>query len=121
VDVGAADAAVEQVADDRHREPADRAAVLANGQAVEQRLRRALVAAVAGVDDRTGDVPRQQAARPEAGWRTTMASGFMASRLRAVSASVSPLVVPEVDALMLMVPADIRLAAISNDVRVLDS
>src|SRR3989442_47009 len=55
---------------------------------------------------------------PEDGWRTTMASGRMASRLRAVSASVSPLLALEVEALMLTVSADSRLAAISKDVRV---
>jgi hypothetical protein len=55
---------------------------------------------------------------PDAGWRTTMASGRMASRLRAVSASVSPLLVLELAALMLMVSADMRLAASSNEVRV---
>jgi len=55
---------------------------------------------------------------PELGWRTTIASGFMASRLRAVSASVSPLLTLELDALMLTVSAESRLAAISKEVRV---
>ena len=45
-------------------------------------------------------------------------SGHIASRLRAVSSSVSPLVVLEVEPLMLMASADRRFAAISNDVRV---
>ena len=60
----------------------------------------------------------EQLHAPDDGWRTTIASGRIASRLRAVSASVSPFVVLEVDALMLMVSADRRFAAISNDVRV---
>src|SRR5213076_783803 len=51
-------------------------------------------------------------------WRMTMQSGAIASRLRAVSSSVSPLETLEVETLMLTVSADRRLAAISNDVRV---
>src|ERR1044071_3107504 len=47
-----------------------------------------------------------------------IASGAIASRLRAVSIRVSPLVTDEVEAEMLMESADNRLAAISNDVRV---
>ena len=47
-----------------------------------------------------------------------IASGRMASRFRAVSARVSPFCALDVDAEMLMVSADSRLAAISNDVRV---
>src|SRR5947207_75118 len=48
-----------------------------------------------------------------------MQSGAIASRLRAVSNSVSPLVTLDVDALMLMASAERRLAAISKEVRVL--
>ena len=48
----------------------------------------------------------------------TMQSGDIASRLRAVSRSVSPLVTLEVEALMLMASAERRLAAISKEVRV---
>jgi hypothetical protein len=44
--------------------------------------------------------------------------GRIASRLRAVSTSVSPLLVLEVDPEMLTVSAESRFAAISNDVRV---
>ena len=47
-----------------------------------------------------------------------IASGAIASRLRAVSISVSPLVTDEVEAEMLMESADRRLAAISKLVRV---
>ncbi len=48
----------------------------------------------------------------------TIASGAIASRLRAVSMSVSPFVTEEVEADMLIESADSRLAAISNEVRV---
>src|SRR3954468_5003209 len=48
----------------------------------------------------------------------TMQSGAIASRFRAVSSKVSPLVTLDVEALMLMASAERRLAAISNEVRV---
>src|SRR5713226_3280231 len=48
----------------------------------------------------------------------TIASGAIASRLRAVSIKVSPLLKEEVDAEMLIESAESRLAAISNEVRV---
>ena len=48
----------------------------------------------------------------------TMQSGAIASRFRAVSSSVSPLVTLEVETLTLTASADRRLAAISKDVRV---
>ena len=47
-----------------------------------------------------------------------MQSGDMASRLRAVSSSVSPLLTLEVETLMLTASADKRFAAISNEVLV---
>ena len=50
--------------------------------------------------------------------RMTMQSGDIASRLRAVSSSVSPLVTLEVEMLTFTASADRRLAAISNEVRV---
>ena len=49
----------------------------------------------------------------------TMQSGDMASRFRAVSSRVSPLLTLEVEALMLTASAERRLAAISKEVRVL--
>ena len=55
---------------------------------------------------------------PEEGWRMTIAAGRMATRLRAVSSRVSPLVTLLAAAVMLMASADKRLAAISNEVRV---
>ncbi len=57
-------------------------------------------------------------AAPACAWRTTTTSGDMASRLRAVSISVSPLTVDDDDPEMLTASADSRLAAISNEVRV---
>jgi hypothetical protein len=50
-DVRTQHAAVQQVADDRDLEPLDPLLVLADRERVEQRLRRMLVHAVAGVDD----------------------------------------------------------------------
>jgi hypothetical protein len=51
-------------------------------------------------------------------WRITMQSGAIASRLRAVSTSVSPFVTEEDEAEILTASADNRFAAISKDVRV---
>ena len=58
------------------------------------------------------------AAAPPNAWRTTTASGCIASRFLPVSSSVSPFVVDDADAEMLIASADSRLAASSNDVRV---
>ncbi len=55
---------------------------------------------------------------PEDAWRMTIMSGDSASRLRTVSASVSPLVTLDVAIAMLSVSALRRFSAISNDVRV---
>src|SRR5262249_2998083 len=55
---------------------------------------------------------------PAEEWRITMQSGAIASRLRAVSSSVSPFDTLDVDTLMFTASAERRLAAISNDVRV---
>ena len=57
-------------------------------------------------------------AAPAWPWRMTTMSGCMASRFAAVSSSVSPLTVDDVEPEMLTASADSRLAAISNDVRV---
>lgn len=48
----------------------------------------------------------------------TIRSGAIASRLRAVSSSVSPFVTDDEDELRLITSADSRLPAISKDVRV---
>ena len=55
---------------------------------------------------------------PAALWRMTITSGFIASKLRAVSMRVSPLTTELVDAEILIVSALSLLAAISKDVRV---
>src|SRR5215210_7356885 len=55
---------------------------------------------------------------PAEGWRMTMRSGDIASRLRAVSSSVSPLVTEDAEELMLTTSAERRLPAISKEVRV---
>src|SRR5208283_2556403 len=55
---------------------------------------------------------------PDKGWRTTMASTFMASILRAVSSKVSPLLVEDTLEAILSVSAERRLAASSKEMRV---
>src|SRR6185369_11286341 len=55
---------------------------------------------------------------PAIEWRMTMQSGAIASRFRAVSSRVSPLVTLEVETLTLTASAESRFAAISKDVRV---
>src|SRR5215813_12217576 len=57
-------------------------------------------------------------AAPDAAWRITTQSGLIASMLRAVSMSVSPLTTLEDDPETLMTSADSHLPAISNEVRV---
>ena len=59
-DVGTRDARMQYVAANRDQKPFEPALVAANGQRVEQRLGRMLVRAVAGIDDRTVHLPRQQ-------------------------------------------------------------
>ena len=118
-DVRPQHAAVQQVADDGDLQAGEPALVLADGEGVEQRLRRVLVHAVAGVDDRaTGRSARAGAHAPDEAWRMTIMSGDIASRLSAVSTSVSPLTTLEVAMAMLSVSALRRFSAISNDVRV---
>ena len=56
-----------------------------------------------------------RAAAPEAPWRTTSTSGFMAFSVAAVSIRVSPLAVDEVRGLSAVTSAPSRLAAISNE------
>ena len=112
-------AAVQQVADDGDLQAGEPALVLADREGVEQRLGRMLVHAVAGVDDRRpAQCARAGAARPTSAWRITIMSGDIASRLRAVSSSVSPFVTLDVAVAMLSVSALSRFSAISNDVRV---
>ena len=55
---------------------------------------------------------------PAEPWRTTMASTPMASIVSTVSRTDSPFLTDEVPTLNVMVSADSRLAAVSNDSRV---
>src|SRR5450432_2969184 len=64
------------------------------------------------------DVRASIAAAPPYAWRTTTASGDIASRLRPMSSSDSPLVVEDDEPEILIASADNRFAASSNDVRV---
>src|SRR4051812_8185247 len=64
------------------------------------------------------EVRARSAAAPPYAWRTTTASGCMASRLRPVSSNDSPFVVDDDEPEMLIASADSRFAASSNDVRV---
>ena len=66
-DVRARDPAVQDVAADRHGEPAEPALAAADRQRVEQRLGRVLVAAVAGIDHGAIDLFRQQLHRARFG------------------------------------------------------
>ena len=69
VHVGPRHAAVRDVADDRHPQPFQLLAAVENGSRVEQRLRRMLMRAVAGVDDRRFQMALQKmrrARRPRA-------------------------------------------------------
>ncbi len=59
-DVRAGDTRMQDVAADRHREAGNAAPGAADGERVEQRLRRMLVRAVAGIDHRAADLLRQQ-------------------------------------------------------------
>jgi len=55
---------------------------------------------------------------PEAEWRTTIMSGFMASRFFAVSSSVSPLDTLEPAVVMVRLSAERTFSATSNEARV---
>ena len=59
-DVRARDARMRDVAADRHDQTGEPALVAADGERVEERLRRMLVRAVAGIDDRAFDLLRKQ-------------------------------------------------------------
>ena len=93
--------------------------MLADRVAVEQRLGGVLVPAVAGVDRRWRRPSRRSATgTPAEPWRTTMASTPMASMVCTVSRSDSPFFTDDVPTLKVMVSAESRLAAVSNDSRV---
>ena len=65
LDQRASDAAVQDVADDRHVQPLERSERLAHREEVEQRLGRVLVLAVAGVDDRGARVAGDELRRAD--------------------------------------------------------
>jgi hypothetical protein len=65
-DVGARDARMQDVAADRDTSPFDAALVAADGQRVEQGLRRMFMGAVAGIDHGAIDLARQQLTAPAA-------------------------------------------------------
>ena len=114
-DVRARDARMQDVAADRDGEALDPALVAPDRQRVEQRLRRMLMRAVAGIDDRAIDLLGQKMHRAGLAWRTTMMSGRMAFSVIAVSISVSPFLTLEVATDMFMTSAPRRLPASSKD------
>ena len=82
VHVGARHAAVRDVADDRHPQAFQVPAAIQNGARVQQRLGGMLVRAVAGVDDRRGQVARQKMRR--AGGRVAHHDGVRPHRAQRV-------------------------------------
>src|SRR5581483_4878761 len=100
-DVGARHARMQDIAADGDGEAFDAAFVAADGQRVEQRLRRVFVRAVAGIDYRTIDLARQKFDR---------AGGVIA-----VSINVSPLRMDEEATDMFMTSAPRRLPASSKE------
>jgi hypothetical protein len=109
---------VQDVAHDAHLEPLDASEVVPDGEQVEQRLRRVLVPSVARVDDVRGNALGQEARRAGRPCRMTTMSMRIASRLRAVSTSVSPFDTDEPVSEMLTVSALSRFSANSNEMRV---
>ena len=123
LDLRARDARVEHVADDRDVQALEAAERLLDRVEVEQRLRRVLVLAVAGVDDvrvgDRGDELRRADLRVADHDHVRVVGGSVS----AVSFSDSPLSTDEPVALIDIVSAESRLAASSklDDVRVEDS
>ena len=121
VDVGARDARVDDVADDRHRQVAEVLLVVADRVHVEQPLRRVRVAAVAGVDDVhvrravLRDQVRRAALRVAHDEHVGVHRRQVGDRCRAGS---RPWPCDERAMSRLMTSADSRLAAISKVVRV---
>jgi hypothetical protein len=110
---------VHHVAHDPDVRVVERAQALAQRVDVEQGLRRVLVLAVAGVDDRSGGPPSRRAPPPRrAGVRTTIRSGRYAERVWTVSLSDSPFSTLDPDETKLMTSADKVLAASSKEDRV---
>jgi hypothetical protein len=109
---------VRDVADDPDRAALQRAELLAQREDVEQRLRRVLALAVAGVDDRGGRPARDERGGARVGVRMTIASGEWAASVRTVSFSDSPFSTLEPLAAKFTTSAERRLAASSKDERV---
>ena len=116
--VRARHAAEKNVAEDRDVQAGNLAAAFANGESIEQRLRRMFVRAVAGVDDARSQTFREKMRRAGGAVAQDNEIGVSASRIFAVSLSVSPFVRLEVLAEMLITSALKRVAASSNEVRV---
>jgi hypothetical protein len=99
-------------------QPLDLALAAADGERVEQGLRRMFVAAVAGVEHGAVDLVGDQLDRARAVWRITITSARIALSVIAVSISVSPFFTLDCAACMLTTSAPRRFPAISNDSRV---
>ena len=118
VDIRTRDARVQDVADDRDLQTFDSSFVFTNRERVEQRLRRMLVRAVAGVDDRRRTHAREMLRR--AGHRMTNDDAIGRHRFEVARGVQQSLAFgdaggrdADVDGV-----ADRRLAAISKEVRV---
>ena len=114
---------VENVADDRHREPLETAERLAQRVEVEQRLRRVLVFPVTGVDDVCTRVPRDERRRTDRRMAHDDDVRIVGGKRQAVSLSDSPLSTEEPAERTDIVSAESRFAASSKleSVRVDDS
>ena len=123
LDERARDAAVEDVADDRDVQALERAERLAHREEVEQRLRRMLVLAVAGVHDRRVRVARDELRRADLRVPDDDRVRLVRASVSTVSFSDSPLSTDEPAAFSDIVSAESRFAASSklDDVRVEDS
>ena len=111
---------VQDVADDRDAAAVERrAAVAAQGERVEQRLRGVLVAAVARVVRRWRRPSwRRGGARRRSGGARTTASIPIASIVCTVSRRLSPFCTEELPTVKLIVSQERRFAAVSNEMRV---
>jgi len=117
-DVRARHPAVQDVAADRHGQPAEPALASADRQRVEQGLGRVLVAAVAGVDDGAIDLLGQEMNRPRFGMADDQHVGVHRVQRHRRSIRVSPLTIELAGTDMLITSPPSRLPATSNEVRV---
>ena len=119
INIGTGHAAMRHVADDRDAKPFERHPSFADRVQVQQGLGGMLMPSVAGVDHRYFTPRARVSAAPADECRRTMMSACIASILRAVSSSVSPLTTLLEEGEKLITSALNRLAANSNEVRVL--